>query len=500
MPLVSGNDLNLTMKAGTTISSGELTDWVDQVTGTRTLTVPTGFQGFDTTLESLNGQAVASARDEVADALHIDDVNYDKKAGGDTTVNVYHYVIKSALGVSWNYIEDGHGGNQQSIRFQSDGGVTLRVGGDSAGSSLDIVPADEWGVLTVKLIGIDGSSADVEFWWNDTKIETATLSRNIGSSDGIVLGARGDLDETVQTGENSDWDLAQVVHYMNQNLSDAEIEDNVEHLQTEWSLVDDTAPTYTTDGTLSVGATDTSSIEITYDEAQDETTAQADIVYRLYRAPQGTALDTLSEIDSNGSEVASGTGVASLTDTTIDAGTTYEYNVTAEDEAQNRLAYNQIQVIADNLVGNVTLDGSPVQGAHVAVHTLDDFDMTNFTFLEIIQTDSNGDYQLNNYDDTKHHFISVLYLNEDYTGTAESGTSTTLEDTDQAWGSTEFDDGQSFIEITGGTGSGQIRRITSNTADTVTVEHSWDTIPDATSTYRIGVAYSDESRFIQSKD
>ncbi|MEK7216030.1 MAG: putative Ig domain-containing protein, partial [Chloroflexota bacterium] len=42
-----------------------------------------------------------------------------------------------------------------------------------------------------------------------------------------------------------------------------------------------------------------------------------------------------------------------------------------------------------------------------------------------------------------------------------------------------------FISILAGTGKGQVRRITSNTATTLTVDPKWDTTPDATSVFRI---------------
>lgn len=43
-----------------------------------------------------------------------------------------------------------------------------------------------------------------------------------------------------------------------------------------------------------------------------------------------------------------------------------------------------------------------------------------------------------------------------------------------------------IVEITGGTGEGQIRKITSNTANSIVPVTNFGTAPDATSTYRIG--------------
>ena len=68
------------------------------------------------------------------------------------------------------------------------------------------------------------------------------------------------------------------------------------------------------------------------------------------------------------------------------------------------------------------------------------------------------------------------------TGTATSATGTTLVQTGKTWAASQWINSQ--VRITGGTGAGQIRTITANTADTLTVA-TWTTNPDATSTYAI---------------
>jgi hypothetical protein len=68
------------------------------------------------------------------------------------------------------------------------------------------------------------------------------------------------------------------------------------------------------------------------------------------------------------------------------------------------------------------------------------------------------------------------------TGTATSATSTTLAQTGKTWTTSQWINSQ--VRITGGTGAGQIRTITANTADTLTVA-TWTTTPDVTSTYAI---------------
>ena len=68
------------------------------------------------------------------------------------------------------------------------------------------------------------------------------------------------------------------------------------------------------------------------------------------------------------------------------------------------------------------------------------------------------------------------------TGTATSATATTLVQTGKTWTASQWINSQ--VRITGGTGAGQIRTITANTADTLTVA-TWTTTPDATSVYAI---------------
>jgi hypothetical protein len=68
------------------------------------------------------------------------------------------------------------------------------------------------------------------------------------------------------------------------------------------------------------------------------------------------------------------------------------------------------------------------------------------------------------------------------TGTATSATSTTLTQTGKTWAASQWINSQ--VRITGGTGSGQIRTITANTEDQLTVA-TWTVTPDATSQYAI---------------
>lgn len=69
------------------------------------------------------------------------------------------------------------------------------------------------------------------------------------------------------------------------------------------------------------------------------------------------------------------------------------------------------------------------------------------------------------------------------TGAASSGASTTLTDSTKTLVTDAWKNYQ--IRITGGTGKGQIRAISSNTATAYTVSSAWTVIPDATSQYII---------------
>ncbi len=69
------------------------------------------------------------------------------------------------------------------------------------------------------------------------------------------------------------------------------------------------------------------------------------------------------------------------------------------------------------------------------------------------------------------------------TGTATAGGASTLTNSAKAWATNQWTNSQ--IRISAGTGLGQIRTISSNTATVITVSSAWTTTPDATSVYSI---------------
>jgi hypothetical protein len=74
---------------------------------------------------------------------------------------------------------------------------------------------------------------------------------------------------------------------------------------------------------------------------------------------------------------------------------------------------------------------------------------------------------------------------KDYSGTATAATGSSLTTTVN-FPTAGLGVSGLMVRITGGTGVGQERWILSNTLNTIAVESSWDTIPDATSTFTIG--------------
>ena len=69
-------------------------------------------------------------------------------------------------------------------------------------------------------------------------------------------------------------------------------------------------------------------------------------------------------------------------------------------------------------------------------------------------------------------------------GTAESGTSTTITDDDKAWANDEW--AGKYVTVVEGTGVNQVREVESNTSITITISGAeWNTNPDSTSQYYV---------------
>jgi hypothetical protein len=70
------------------------------------------------------------------------------------------------------------------------------------------------------------------------------------------------------------------------------------------------------------------------------------------------------------------------------------------------------------------------------------------------------------------------------TSTATAGGASTLTDASQTWTTNQWTNFQ--VRLTAGTGAGQVRAISSNTTNVLTVSSPWTVQPDATTTYKLG--------------
>ena len=80
---------------------------------------------------------------------------------------------------------------------------------------------------------------------------------------------------------------------------------------------------------------------------------------------------------------------------------------------------------------------------------------------------------------------NTTYWNPEDSGTADAGgADNELEDATKTW-TTDAYNTNTYCWITGGTGEGQIKKISDTGATTLTLDSDWTTNPDATSTYKI---------------
>ena len=84
---------------------------------------------------------------------------------------------------------------------------------------------------------------------------------------------------------------------------------------------------------------------------------------------------------------------------------------------------------------------------------------------------------------------SEILINVTDSGVADTGTALTLVDNSQSWGVNDYLD--LAIKITAGDGSGQVRLVSTNSSNTITINRGWDTIPvSASSEYAIVVPFT----------
>lgn len=172
---------------------------------------------------------------------------------------------------------------------------------------------------------------------------------------------------------------------------------------------DATAPVVSNGAIISSNVTENTA-DFSWAKATDVIADDLTLVYKLYRAlenpesPEDSDLTTLSEIDTNGTLVATGTDVATLSEdgTNIVQDSFYKYNVIVEDGAGNRALYTQTSVqYVSPTVNNVTINESftyqdQADGTVQLSATIDAINVDNLTInwsssnTEIATVDANG--------------------------------------------------------------------------------------------------------------
>lgn len=96
------------------------------------------------------------------------------------------------------------------------------------------------------------------------------------------------------------------------------------------------------------------------------------------------------------------------------------------------------------------------------------------------------------------HTKNIYYKTNLDNQTATDAANTTITVSGAGWTANDY--ANQYVYIISGTGSGQYRKITSNTTDTITVDRAWTTNPAAASTFRIFYVPSDFNPYVDATD
>lgn len=226
MALVAGAGLDLTCKAGVAETSGDVTGWTDQITGTRQLTVPVGQSSPRIGDVSLNGNDVMSFDGlSGGSMLQLDDGQNERDPGA--TGNTYIYILfRAPTNGNFNYVVDGGSDfNRQAIYLrESPDEIFVRSGGNDFGVAFT---TNTWMVITAKFAeGVDGC----EIFIDGVSQATGDLG-NLGGGTGNTIGGRGDISN------EAEFDIARIVEYYDvAEHSQADIDQNVTELQESFGI------------------------------------------------------------------------------------------------------------------------------------------------------------------------------------------------------------------------------------------------------------------------
>lgn len=368
--------------------------------------------------------------------------------------------------------------------------------------------SDEFTTIADPLDGFLGlcraSSTNVRIFSDGSLQENAAETSSALSSEQILFLAKdsggGPSDFSTNTMEFG---------YAGANLTDAEMADFNSRMNTYFASSfagETTPPTLPEGGALTKANIDQNSFDLEFNDAEDETSTDANLTYKMFISGSNDLNTDVATVEANGTEVASDTGanITSGATLTLNSGdiSAQGYNpgdnlwavIVAYDEAGNGVIYTQVEITLQRIFGNVDLSGTNKQFVDVIISTLDDpVTPTTQTPVEIAVTDISGDFIMSTeYDRTLCYLLSYLLMEEATdSGTAESGTTTTLTDTDKSWTPDEYIDANQpyYLVCTGGTNAGYVGRITDNDEDTLTLRSVAASAFDATSQYEIVQSY-----------
>lgn len=218
--------------------------------------------------------------------------------------------------------------------------------------------------------------------------------------------------------------------------------------------------------------------------------------------------NTALTIEGTWETASGGTATAATSTTLTDATKSWTPNAFAgmNVEMLSGAASGQSKVITSNTATQITISGTwsvtPAFGDFYRVIKLPDAttnysirdgaaDGSTYAIKQLANPTGTTGYQLfKSACRPAGYEVTVTYNEDKFTPVFEGGvstggnTATTLKDTNQSWKINQW--AGSRVNISGGTGFGQWRIVTSNTADTLTVANPWVTTPVNGSVYQIG--------------
>ncbi|MCP4132323.1 MAG: fibronectin type III domain-containing protein [bacterium] len=134
---------------------------------------------------------------------------------------------------------------------------------------------------------------------------------------------------------------------------------NTVSMATTGSSTDTTDPVPGNSGTIAAAAASSTSVDLTWTQAEDNTSLYSALEYRVFWSEQAN-VNTCSSMENVGEmDLDWTTDVTSHTVTELTPGTTYYFNVCVRDEAENSAAYSIVSEATIDISGDTT---DPVPG------------------------------------------------------------------------------------------------------------------------------------------